>query len=118
MMLFVLVSIIGLLISQGKIIQHMEIYTWREYWFLKFPFEILCGWIIAAFAVNVNILVVFLNASAECQVIFAIILLVGLYAVGVAKSCIKQATHIIPLVMAWATVSTEQNEMIYLYFEV
>ena len=103
MMIFILVSIIGLLISICHIKKVEN--TWKEYWLLKFPFELLCGWIISAFVVNINVLVVSFNASASTQVAFAISSLVCLYIVAVIVTCCqKDLTSVIPLVIVWATV--------------
>merc|ERR1719367_2692674 len=38
-----------------------------EYWLLKFPFAIHCGWITAASVLNVNVLAVKLEESPSCQ---------------------------------------------------
>lgn len=103
MMLFILASLIGLLISEGTV-KHRE-NSWQEYWFLEFPFEVLTGWIIAAFVVNINVLVVHLNASESIQLVTGIISLVSLFIVGIVMTCFpKEPTFVIPIVMAWATV--------------
>ena len=41
--------------------------SWKDYLLLQFPFEIHLGWIAAAFALNINVLVVASGASAKTQ---------------------------------------------------
>jgi len=54
-----------------------------EYWLLKFPFSIHCGWITAASVLNVNVLAVKLDSQASCQLTIAIVSLAFLHAVSV-----------------------------------
>lgn len=79
-MLLIWVSLIAILYSQyytesdGKLL---------EFWVLRFCFSIHAGWITAASALNVNVLVVDLVDSATIQLAVAIVSLAVLHAVSV-----------------------------------
>jgi len=74
------------------------------YWLLQFPFELHLGWIIAAFALNVNILVIAWGGNATIQQIVAVASLIGLAVVSYA--CIwtfERPQYTVPCVASWAT---------------
>lgn len=75
-----------------------------RFWLLVFPFSVHCGWIAAAFAVNLNVVVVgTFEADPQVQEYCAYATLV--YAVGVAASAFSSlgADVTIPSVLVWAT---------------
>lgn len=74
-----------------------------EYLLWKLPFTIHCGWITAATAVNLNVLLVSLGLSSGLQFYIALasvaaILVVGLGFVGM------RIDLVVPVVLAWALV--------------
>lgn len=76
----------------------------RDFWLLKFPFAIHCGWIVAASFVNINVVLVKYELSSTIQVFAAIGSLVGvLIAAGIALKVPNRPEYVIPLVLVWAT---------------
>eukprot|EP00585_Thalassiosira_rotula_P009008 CAMPEP_0196146974 /NCGR_PEP_ID=MMETSP0910-20130528/24282_1 /TAXON_ID=49265 /ORGANISM="Thalassiosira rotula, Strain GSO102" /LENGTH=310 /DNA_ID=CAMNT_0041409279 /DNA_START=84 /DNA_END=1016 /DNA_ORIENTATION=- len=74
------------------------------YWLLQFPFELHLGWIIAAFALNVNILVIAWEGNATIQKIVAVASLIGLAAVSYACLWVfERPQYTVSFVAAWAT---------------
>lgn len=77
-----------------------------HYWLLRFPFEVHLGWIMAAFAVNLNVAAVASGAGASAQVAAAAASL-GLLALA-SVACLLfskgRPNHAIPSVIAWATL--------------
>merc|ERR1712232_109401 len=57
--------------------------TLLEYWLLRFPFALQCGWLTAASVLNVNVLAVKLEASPDVQLTMGIVSLAYLHAVSV-----------------------------------
>jgi len=97
----------------------------KEYWLLKFPFEIHGAWILAATCLNVNVLFVGAGASAKVQTVVGWTCLGLLFAIGV-YACIKKRTYnrvwTIPCVVAWASFAisrelTNPRELIVKTFE-
>ena len=81
-------------------------HTWKDYVLLQFPFELHLGWIAAASALNLNVLVVALDGNAETQLVAAGLSLAALVAVSLAcLFSLKRTQYVIPLVSVWATVS-------------
>ena len=83
-------------------------YTNGEFWLLRFPFEIHCGWIIVATILNANIVLVARNASVEIQLAatmlsLGLVLMVTTIVLFVTK---KGPRYTIPFVLAWAMVSS------------
>ena len=72
-----------------------------KYWFFKFPFEIHCGWIWAASAVNTNVVLVARNVSASNQELSAWISLAFLTLVSLFY--LFRNNYVVPLVVAWAS---------------
>lgn len=116
-MLSILGSLLGLLYSQSRndIEEESSITT---YWLLKFPFQILTGWIIAASAVNVNVQVVASDLTASAQLAFGIVSLAVLHAIALSATFYDRDSpnYVIPSVLAWATgaVAAELNSPITL----
>ena len=93
-----------IVINQYKLTSRISVKK-RDYWLLQFPFEIHLGWISAAFALNLNIVAVDLNASAHTQVIVAAACLAILGFVAFACLGLKTPQFTVPWVVVWATVS-------------
>jgi hypothetical protein len=100
----ILVPLIAILVRQYRIISRESV-SKTDYWLLQFPFEIHCGWICAAFALNLNIIGVALDASASTQVAVASVSLVVLAFSSVACIGLKMPQFTLPWVVVWATVS-------------
>jgi translocator protein len=84
-----------------------------EFWVLRFPFSVHAGWITAALAVNVNVLVVDLEASAAIQLAVAIVSLAVLHAVSVwVLFNIPRPNWTMACVLSWAFgwIYVELNE--------
>lgn len=99
----ILISLAILVRLQSKIESEPSLRI-KDFWLLKFPFSIHCGWIAAAFAVNVNVLVLDAGTQARGQEIWAFNSL--LYAVLVAVCALvylKPPDFTIPSVLVWAT---------------
>lgn len=77
----------------------------RDYWFLKAPFDIHCGWIIAASLVNINVVLVKWGSSAAVQFSAAIVSILLLLLANVYYLHLSRPVFAIPLVLAWACVS-------------
>ena len=74
-----------------------------EFWALRFPFAVHAGWITAATALNVNVLVVAMDQPAYVQLTVAIVTLAVLYAVSVwVLFFIQRPNWTIACVLAWA----------------
>ena len=76
----------------------------KFYWLLQFPFELHLGWIMAAFVLNVNIVLVSLQSSNTVQVIAAAVSLGVLACASIL--CLFKAQrplYTIPAVIAWAS---------------
>ena len=87
----------------------------RDYWLLKFPFSIHCGWILAAFMVNLSAVLVSQNVEASIQyyvalVTLAILVAISLFSLGFPS----RPDYVIPIVLAWASVSWKRINMIKL----
>lgn len=77
--------------------------TIAEFWLLRFPFAIHCGWLTAASALNVNVLVVDINPPADVQLAVGIISLAVLHAISVwVLFGIRNPNYTISCVLAWA----------------
>merc|ERR1712087_78322 len=79
--------------------------TLVEFWLLRFPFAIHCGWLTAASALNVNVLVVSIGPepAAPTQLAVGIVSLAVLHAVSVwVLFGFKRPNYTIAGVLAWA----------------
>lgn len=77
----------------------------KDFWLYKFPFSLHCGWISVAFAVNVNVWIDAIGASANTQEYCAYASLV--YAILVAVFAfvyLSPPDFTIPSVLVWATL--------------
>jgi len=97
----------------------------KEYWLLKFPFEIHGAWILAATCLNINVLFVGAAASAKVQTVVGWTCLAVLFGAGVYAVVKKQnydRVWTIPCVVAWASFAisrelTNPRELIVNTFE-
>jgi len=71
-----------------------------DFWMLRFPFLIHCGWILAATIVNINVVLVKYDVNASDQ--YGIGLLCAAAIVGLAVVLLTKKEFVIPLVLAWA----------------
>jgi hypothetical protein len=77
--------------------------TLLEFWILRFPFAVHAGWITAASALNVNVLVVSLLQPAYVQLAVAIVSLAVLHAVSLwVVFFLTRPNWTIACVLAWA----------------
>lgn len=75
-----------------------------EFWFLRFPFCLHCGWITAATALNLNVLFVARGASAALQLAVAIVSLAALHAFSVwVLFYLSKPNYTLAAVLAWAS---------------
>jgi hypothetical protein len=80
-----------------------------DYWMLKFPFSVHCGWIITAAFVNISVFLVSLDLDATTQYYVALgslgaLTLIACFSVAFPT----QGDYIIGLTLAWASVSTTE----------
>lgn len=108
-----LVAMLSILISLVMIVERQSSYantTIVEFWLLKFPLDIHCGWIWAASLVNFNVVLVAANTSSQVQTTFAWISLLGAVpAIAIYYTWFKQVWTI-PIVLAWASYAIS-NEL-------
>jgi hypothetical protein len=96
----ILVSLFQIFKNQSRIESDLA-----EFWLFKFPFSIHVGWIAAAFAVNVNVLVFAAGAPAKVQLTWAVLTL--LYVITVAAYGLAFSSPFdftLPLVLLWASI--------------
>jgi hypothetical protein len=74
-----------------------------EFWLFRFPFAIHCGWVTAASALNLNVMVVDRNAPADVQLAVGIVSLAVLHAISVWTTwSLSKPNYTIAAVLAWA----------------
>jgi len=114
-----LVAMVSILVPLVAILKRMSspelnASTKAQYWLLKFPFEIHAAWIMAATAVNVNVVFVAAKASPKVQLMVAVLSLVILSLVGFFAVWRKKANNnyskqpriwTITCVLAWALLA-------------
>merc|ERR1712174_19513 len=75
-----------------------------NYWLLQFPFEIHCGWIIAASCLNFNVIIVSEGYDEVVQTVTGIVTLATLLSVATfVLFSPKKPNFVIPFVFAWAS---------------
>jgi len=76
-----------------------------EFWGSRFPFEIHCGWLFLAFALNVNVVVVSRSDSEIVQAIFGALSLLAFIGIILHIEFRLQGgpNYTIPIVFAWAS---------------
>lgn len=80
----------------------------KEYWLLKFPFEIHASWILAATCLNVNVILVGHGASATAQTAVGWLCLGLLFAAGIYATLKKESydrVWVVPSVVTWASLA-------------
>ena len=77
----------------------------KEFWMLRFPFEIHCGWITAASFLNLNVLFVSYDAAVYVQLAVGIVSLAVLHAISVwvLLGIRSKPKYTIAAVLAWAS---------------
>jgi len=104
-MILLWVALMSLVYSQYVIQEYEDSTLGRvvDLVFFRLPFSIHAGWITAASALNVNVVVVDEKQSESTQLTFAIISLAVLHAISVWKTfALKRPNFAIPAVLAWA----------------
>mmetsp|Transcript_16766 Transcript_16766/g.34143 ORF Transcript_16766/g.34143 Transcript_16766/m.34143 type:complete len:322 (-) Transcript_16766:195-1160(-) len=109
----IFVPLVAIVVGQYKVVTKLSErgtsngpVTRSNYWLLQFPFEIHFGWISAAFALNLNILLVNSGVSSGAQSLMAGISLALLALMAlVCLFLIKRPNYTLPWVVVWATVS-------------
>lgn len=98
-------SLVGLIVSQYySESSYGEISKLEEFWLMRFPFAVHCGWITLALALNVNVVAVSSLASAAVQLAIAIISLAVLHAVSVwVLFGFKKPNYTIAYVLSWGS---------------
>lgn len=84
-----------------------------EFWLLRFPFAVHCGWLTAASALNVNVVVVDIGPPADIQLACGIISLAVLHAISVwVLFGFQKPNYTIAGVLVWANyfISVELRE--------
>mmetsp|Transcript_104317 Transcript_104317/g.145376 ORF Transcript_104317/g.145376 Transcript_104317/m.145376 type:complete len:250 (+) Transcript_104317:530-1279(+) len=99
-MIGIWVALMTLLYSQYYTRSDSTLY---EFWLLRFPFAIHAGWITAASALNVNVVVVWQMASSSIQLGVGIVSLAVLHAISVwVLFAISKPNYTIAAVLCWA----------------
>lgn len=84
--------------------------TTLEFFLLKFPFALHCGWIAVASLVSINVVLVAFNVGATVQYIAAILSLALVVAAsGFCVGFLSPPLFVIPSVLAWACVSAHRT---------
>jgi translocator protein len=100
-----LVCMYGICISLVMATLRLQTYqnkTWKGYLLWQLPISLHCGWIIAASAVNTNVLPVFYNANATVQIAVAGASLGVLVIVALAWLAAYPVDLAPPAVLVWA----------------
>mmetsp|Transcript_19031 Transcript_19031/g.53058 ORF Transcript_19031/g.53058 Transcript_19031/m.53058 type:complete len:303 (+) Transcript_19031:213-1121(+) len=99
-----LVCMYGILVTLVSATMSLQTYkkTWKGYLLWQGPFSLQTGWIMAASAVNTNVLTVFYEASAITQIIVASLSLVVLLVTAFTWLASYPVDFLIPIVIAWA----------------
>jgi len=105
--IFVWTGLLAIVTSQYYVHKREQLagekHTLDQFWLLRFPFAIHCGWITAATTLNVNLVAVKLNATAATQLAIGIVTLAYLHAVAVWVTFgLKRPNFTIAGVLAWA----------------
>jgi len=78
--------------------------TYYEFWLIRFPFAIHCGWLTAASLANANLVAVAYNASVPIQLAVGIVSLAILHAVSVFLLTVPLfPNYTVCCVLSWAT---------------
>ena len=102
-MMCILIPLVNILIKTCEVSNTTKTI---DYWRLKFPFQIHAAWIMAATAVNLNVVAVAYNASSKIQTAVGWISLVVLFGVGIYTVMKKEnyrRAYVVPSVLVWAS---------------
>merc|ERR1712224_99712 len=106
-MITILYFLITIVLNQYKLseqeISESDASNIKDFWLLKFPFLIHCGWILAASCVNFSVLLVKYNAPATVQFYTALASLTFILGVSLLNILLPSPQYVIPLVSAWAS---------------
>jgi len=114
-MLSILVSLIGLVVYVDCNLERLEP---KEYWLLRAPFSLHAGWIVAATAVNTNVLADAFKASQTTLLAFGVVSLglvfttVVLFGVAAPRP-IPKSDPILCAASAWALVGVSAELAIH-----
>lgn len=100
-MLSILVFLLLIVVSQYRIETDVSL---RDYVWLKWPFLLHCGWILAASMVNINVLLVDLQVGTNVLyhvALASLVIILGIALFALFYPARKDLT--IPLVLVWAT---------------
>mmetsp|Transcript_35089 Transcript_35089/g.48959 ORF Transcript_35089/g.48959 Transcript_35089/m.48959 type:complete len:302 (+) Transcript_35089:50-955(+) len=101
-----LVCMLGILVSLLTLIlrtDYLPEISIKEYFLLRAPFSLHCGWIIAATVLNINVLADYNMSSPETMLMFAMVCLAGIAViVTLFTVAAPRADPLIGLVAAWA----------------
>eukprot|EP00592_Proboscia_alata_P003329 CAMPEP_0194378362 /NCGR_PEP_ID=MMETSP0174-20130528/34742_1 /TAXON_ID=216777 /ORGANISM="Proboscia alata, Strain PI-D3" /LENGTH=291 /DNA_ID=CAMNT_0039160291 /DNA_START=60 /DNA_END=935 /DNA_ORIENTATION=+ len=105
-MLSILTSLLFILYFQDKNVDSSDGTSLLEFWIFRFPFSIHAGWIVAASAVNINVVPVSRDASALTQIGVATFGFVWVVIFAVSSTFVgKSPEFAIPGVGSWATLA-------------
>lgn len=94
----------------GRDIDAESIFTVKEYWLFRFPFELHGGWIVAASFVNFNVWLVSVNAPVWLLITCAAMSLLGVAALGLgAVWYLLRPDFTVGAVLTWAVVGIAQE---------
>jgi len=106
-MLGILASLLGGILVTDRALPQISI---REFWFLRAPFSLHAGWIVAASLLNTNVLADFLKASPGPLLALAVASFATISAtVAIFALATPKADTIICLVAAWALAGISTN---------
>ncbi|CAL1158805.1 unnamed protein product [Cladocopium goreaui] len=101
-----LVCMLGILLSLVTAILRTDFLpeiSLKEYFLLRAPFSLHCGWIIAASVLNINVLADYYMSSQETMLMLAMVCLAGIAViVALFTFAAPRADPLIGLVAAWA----------------
>jgi benzodiazapine receptor len=97
-MFLILASLYGIVVQQTKYDVGIQ-----DFWLFKFPFQIHCAWIFAAFVLNVNLTFVAWGAGSNLQYWNAIISLIILSCLTIYILIKLERFYTIPIVFVWTT---------------
>jgi len=103
----ILISLIPIVWKQSKIEPEPSAKNTplKEFWLLKFPFSIHCGWIAAASAINLNIWILKMGATSRTQEAWAYATIVyAVFCALMALVYLSPPDFTIPSVLVWASI--------------
>ena len=96
-----------ILMKQASISVEDETQTGEEFWLLRFPFSLQCGWSMTVFVMAINGFISFIELGQVVQLIFGFLSLAAY--VGISWKMLfangQKPNYAIPSVVAWVVVS-------------